>query len=110
MLLYYGRNNSKQRMQNKPVRSGYKMWVLAESLGYVINFDTYQGAKNGMSMRASEKNWRLGETVVLSLLDALPKETCYRVFMVNFFTSIWLLEFLATNSIRASETMREIKS
>ena len=86
------------------------MWVLAESLGYVINFDTYQGAKNGMSMRASEKNWRLGETVVLSLLHALPKETCYRVFMVNFFTSIWLLEFLATNSIRASETMREIKS
>ena len=50
-------------MQNKPVRSGYKMWVLAKSLGYVINFDTYQGAKNGMSMRASEKNWRLGETV-----------------------------------------------
>ena len=33
MLPYYGRNNSKQRMQNKPVRSGYKMWVLAEPLG-----------------------------------------------------------------------------
>ena len=30
MLPYYGRNNSKQRIQNKPVRSGYKMWVSAE--------------------------------------------------------------------------------
>ena len=32
MLPYYGRNNSKQRMQNKPVRTGYKMWVLLNLL------------------------------------------------------------------------------
>ena len=38
-LLYYGRNNSKQRIQNKPIRSGFKMWVLAEPLGYAVNFD-----------------------------------------------------------------------
>ena len=47
MIPYYGRNNSKQRIANKPVRIGYKMWVLAETLGYVIQFDTYQGAKFG---------------------------------------------------------------
>ena len=47
MLPYFGRNGSKQRIQNKPVRSGYKMWVLAESNRYIINFDPYQGAKNG---------------------------------------------------------------
>ena len=31
------------------------MWVLAEPLGYVVKFDSYQGAKNGMSARAGEK-------------------------------------------------------
>ena len=31
------------------------MWILAERLGYVVNFDPYLGAKNGMSMRAIEK-------------------------------------------------------
>ena len=43
------------------------MWILAEPLSYVVNFDPYQGAKSGGSIRANEKNWGLGETVVLVL-------------------------------------------
>ena len=78
---YYVQNNSKQRMQSKPVRSGCKMWVLAEPLGYAVNFDPYQDAKNGVSTQASEKTWIPGETVVLYLLDALPKQMCYIFFM-----------------------------
>ena len=92
-MVPYGRNNSKQRMQNKPVRSGYKMWVLAEPLVDVVNFDPYQGAKNGMLSRANEKTWVLGETVVLSLLDALPKQTCYIVFMENSLYPFGYLSF-----------------
>ena len=76
MLPYYGQNNRKQQMQNKPAHSRYKMWVLAETLGYVVNFDPCQGPKNGTSTRASKKTWGLGETVVLSLLDGLTKEMC----------------------------------
>ena len=45
MIPYYGRNGCKQRIQNKPIRLGYKMWVLAESNGYVVQFEPYQGAK-----------------------------------------------------------------
>lgn len=94
-------------MQNKPVRSGYKMWILAASPEYVVNFDPYQGTKNGMSMQASVKTRGLWEGLFLSPLDALPKKTCYRVFMGNFFTFLQLFEFLATSNIRASGTMRE---
>ena len=36
MLPYFGKNNSKQRINNKPIRVGYKMWVLAEDSGYVV--------------------------------------------------------------------------
>ena len=32
MLPYYGRHSSKQRIAGKPIRMGYKMWVLAESM------------------------------------------------------------------------------
>ena len=106
MIPYYGRNNSKQRIQNKPVRSGYKMWVLAESNGYVINFDPYQGAKNGKSAKANDKTWGLGEIVILSHLDVLPENVCYRVTTDNFFTSFRLVQFLATNKIGATRTVR----
>ena len=107
MLSYYGRSNSKQLMEINLVQSRYKIWVFAELLGYVVYTDPYQGAKNGMSTGTSEQTLGLGETVVLSLLDALPKETCYRVFMDNFFRSFRLLEFLAANNIRASGTIWE---
>ena len=98
MIPYYGGNCSKQRIQNKPVRVGYKMWVLAESFGYVVQFDPYQGAKLGASHRSSPVSWGLGETLVLSLLDVLPAGVSFD----NFFTSLRLLQHLGSNNIRAS--------
>lgn len=83
------------------------MWILAASPEYVVNFDPYQGTKNGMSMQASVKIRGLWEALFLSPLDALPKKTCYRVFMGNFFTFLQLFEFFATSNIRASGTMWE---
>ena len=86
------------------------MWILCKRLGYVVNFHPSQGAKNGMSMRAIEKAWGLGETVALSLLDVLPKETCYRAFMDNFFTFFRLFECLATKNIRENFALTDIIS
>lgn len=107
MLPYFGRNSSKQRIQNKPVRVGYKMWVLAEDSGYVVQFDPYQGAKLSGPQRSSPQTWGLGEKVVLELLETLPKGPSYHVFMDNFFTSVRLMTFLGNNNIRASGTLRQ---
>ena len=106
MLPYFGRNSSKQRMQNIHVQSCYKMWVLAESNGYVINFDPYQGAKNGKKHHSSEISWGLGETVVLSLLDVMLENIGYHVFIDNVSTSFRLIQHLASNNIRASGKIR----
>ena len=57
MIPYFGRHNSKQRIANKPIRVGFKMWVLAESTGYVINFDPYEGAKGKAPTRSSPTTW-----------------------------------------------------
>ena len=80
MLPYYGRHSGKQRIIGKPVRMGYKMWVLATSDGYVVQFEPYQGAKKGGQCRSSAVSWGLGERVVLDLLKELPKESCDTMF------------------------------
>ena len=51
MILYFGRNGCKQRIANKLIHPGYKMWVLTESNGYMINFDPCQGAKGAEHQR-----------------------------------------------------------
>ena len=65
MLPYYSRNNRKQRIKNKLVRSKFKIWVPAEPFGYAVNLDPYQGGKCGNTITASNKTWGLEETVVL---------------------------------------------
>ena len=109
MIPYFGRNSSKQRMQNKPVRVGYKQWVLAETSGYVIQFDPYQGVKNGNACRSSSTTWGLGESVVLSLAESLPKDGAQHIFIDNFFTSFRLLKHLSAHGIAATGTIRQNK-
>ena len=109
MIPYYGRNSSKQRIQNKPVRVGYKMWVMAETSGYVIDFDVYQGAKNGASAKSSSTSWGLGEKVVLRACETLPQDHTQHIFMDNFFTSFRLLKHLKNHKIYATGTIRKNK-
>ena len=45
MVPYYGRHSCKQFIRGKPIRFGYKVWTLSTSLGYVVKFKPYQGAK-----------------------------------------------------------------
>ena len=85
---------------------GYKMWVLAESNGYVVQFDPYQGAKGKNSSYKSATNWGLGEKVVLDLLNSLPRKLSYHVFCDNFFTSFRLVQHLLKENIRITGTIR----
>ena len=41
MVPYLGRHGAKQYIHGKPIKFGYKMWVLATRLGYVVNFYPY---------------------------------------------------------------------
>ena len=72
----------------------------------MVQFEPYQGAKCS-GARSSPQTWGLGEITVLKLLDVLPKEYSYHVFIDNFFTSVRLMRFLKNNNIKASGTLRE---
>ncbi|XP_065363610.1 piggyBac transposable element-derived protein 2-like [Calliphora vicina] len=45
MVRYFGSHSSKQFIRGKPVRFGFKNWMLTSSSGYLYQFDTYCGAK-----------------------------------------------------------------
>ena len=107
MIAYFGKNHSKQRIQNKPVRVGYKMWVLAEESGYIVQFDPYQGAKSNGPQRSTPRSWGLGEMTVLELVEKMPKDISYHIFVDNFFSSVRLMKFLGDKNIKASGTLRQ---
>ena len=44
MVSYFGQHFSKMFIWGKPIRFGYKNWVLASSCGYPYKFETYTGA------------------------------------------------------------------
>lgn len=83
----------KQYMPKKPIKWGFKLWVLAtsdpsasEGAGYVLDFDVYAGSQG-----VSEEG--LTQTVVLKLLEPPPDDPSlalgkgYFLFVDNYYTS-----------------------
>ena len=103
MVKYFGHHPGKQFLKGKPIRFGYKLWSLCTPKGYLIQFDPYQGA--GRSKIEIAPHLGLGGSVVKHLVSTLPKNP-YIVYTDNFFTSITLLEELATMGVGLTGTIR----
>lgn len=102
MIKYFGRHPSKQFIQGKPVRFGYRNWAATSSDGYCYAFDVYCGKSTEPS------NDTLGARVVKSLLakmPVVPKE--HIVYFDNFFTNHQLLLDLGRLGFRSTGTVRE---
>lgn len=105
MVKYFGRHPSKQFIRGKPVRFGYKNWMLASADGFCYAFDIYCGKSQAIGNVSNEP---LGTRVVKNLLNKLetdPKD--HVVFFDNFFTSYALLHELREAGYRATGTVRE---
>ena len=102
MVSYIGRHSSKMFIRGKPIRFGYKNWVLASSYGCPYKFETYTGAS-----KSKDSSKPLGPQVVCSLLSVVKNPTCHRVYFDNFFTSYSLLCYLHENKFREPGTIRE---
>lgn len=102
MIPYFGHHSSKQFIKGKPIRFGFKLWTLADPLGYVVQFEPYAGARGN----GTYGPLGLGGTVVKDLLSELPKRP-YHVVFDNYFTSLPLLTDLAESGIGATGTLRK---
>nr|XP_023013431.1 piggyBac transposable element-derived protein 2-like [Leptinotarsa decemlineata] len=106
MVKYFGHHSAKQFIRGKPVRFGYKDWMLCGSTGYCYAFDTYCGAKISKN-QTSDENLPLGSKVVLDLLEIVAVPSDHIVYFDNYFTSHALLKTLKDSGQRATGTVRE---
>lgn len=104
MIKYFGHHSAKQFIKGKPVRFGYKNWMLCSSNGYCYAFDTYCGAKN---KDKSSTSMPLGSRVVLDLLEVIAIPSDHIIFFDNYFSSHNLLKILRDKGQRATGTIRD---
>ena len=101
MVPYFGKHEAKQFIRGKPIHYGYKIWVLATPLRYVVNMVPYQGAtgekrKPGLGM---------GGEVVLDSVSVLPQKP-FHITFDNLFSSVTLVEELAAKGLACTGTIR----
>lgn len=100
MIPYHGHHSAKQFIRNKPVRFGYKMWIMCSADGYPYNFSVYCG-------KEERRKLPLGSQVVMDLLQPVVNKENHVVFFDNFFTSHTLLVELTKQGFRACGTIRD---
>ena len=99
MIPFKGRSTMKQYLPMKPVKRGFKVWVMADALnGYFYDFDVYVGA-------TGEREGALGEKVVMRLSEAISGRH-HQVYFDNYFTSIPLLVKLLAQDTYECGTIR----
>ena len=102
MIPYFGNHSCKQFLRGKPVRFGYKVWMLCGQNGYCFNFEIYCGKDTTPTTGMCKSS-----QVVLDLLSIVPNLECHRVFFDNLFTSYPLLLELHKRGCQATGTARE---
>ena len=86
MVPYFSWYSSKMFIQEKPIKFGYKNWVLASSYNYPYKFETYTGAS-----KSKDSSKPLGLQVVCSLLSVVKSPMCHRVYFATFLHPILCL-------------------
>ena len=102
MVPYFGWHFAKMFVRGKPIRFGYKSWVLTSSHGYPYKFDTYTGACD-----TKDSSKPLRSQVVSALVSIVENPACYCVYFDNCFTSYFLLQDLHEKNFRALGTIRK---
>ncbi|KAK9700380.1 Transposase IS4 [Popillia japonica] len=103
MIKYFGHHPPKQFIRGKPVRFGFKDWMLCSSTGYCYKFDTYCGKDQSSDVGKQP----LGPQVVLSLLQVVEVPSDHPVYFDNYFTSYELLTKVRQRGYKATGTVRE---
>ncbi|KAF2903933.1 hypothetical protein ILUMI_02241 [Ignelater luminosus] len=101
MVPYYGHHFAKMFIKNKPVRFGFKIWMLCGSDGYPYNMDIHCG-------RSADNNKQpLGTRIVKNMLSVVETLSQHVVFFDNFFSSYSLFHEFSLLNILACGTVRE---
>ncbi|KAL3201142.1 hypothetical protein MRX96_043098 [Rhipicephalus microplus] len=89
MVPYYDHHSCKLFICGKPIRFGYKIWMMCSSNGYPYAMEIYFGRNK------KDDKTRLGIRVVSNMVSVLEAPEHHEVYFDNFFTSHGLLTKLA---------------
>ena len=87
MVKSKARSHLIQYMHNKPVKRGFKFWVIADMTGYILDFNVYTGRS------ADRTDYGLSHDVVMELIQPLVFQG-YEVYLDNFYSSPELFDHL----------------
>ncbi|PSN37906.1 hypothetical protein C0J52_19512 [Blattella germanica] len=82
-----------------PIKRGYKIWLRADKLGYVCDFQVYTGKTN------NKVEVNLGQRVVLELCEGLENKG-YNILFDNYFKSVSLEDNLNQRGLPSCGTVR----
>ena len=107
MVPYFEKHGVKQYIHGKPIKFGFKLWVMATPLGDCIQFRQYAG-KDSILQECGNIGLGLGVSVVAKLVSKLPmiQTSNYHILIDNYFTSAVLMRHLSTMGIAATGTVR----
>jgi len=110
MIKYFGKHGLKQAIRNKPIRFGFKAWVLTTVSGYVVTFDLYQGKGVGEYHAENVEAVGAAGATLLDLVDLIPEDKrylAYHFFGDNFFSSMKLIDELSASGYFYTGTIRK---
>jgi hypothetical protein len=107
MVKFKGRSSIRQKIQNKPVKSGFKMYSRCDSEGYTYAFEIYQGQRKSANHAAQAG--RSAEDTVFDLCIKL-KGAGHIVAFDRFFSSIPLMDRLHGIGVNAVGTIARSKA
>ena len=87
MVPYFGRHSCKQFIRAKPVRFGYKLWVLDSATGLPYHVEIHEG-------KTDESADPLGTCFVKNALKVCQQPNTHSVYFDNFFSSYEILVYL----------------
>ena len=102
MIKYYVKHGTKQFIRGKPIRFGFKLYLLASPAGYLYHAEPYCGSDTQLS----EVSFGLGRNAVLSLVQACHVPAGSKLYFDNWFTSLSLLDKLRADGIGGTGTIR----
>ncbi|CAH1973947.1 unnamed protein product [Acanthoscelides obtectus] len=109
MVKYYGKHSCKQFSSGKPIRFRYKVWCLNTTMGYLVDFEIYQG-KSVTPDSVIERNFGKAAAPLVKMLEGLPdniKSFPISFYFDNLFTSFSLLSYLCLKGYGGTGTMRD---
>lgn len=99
MIPFLGRCPVRQFVKNKPRPVGLKNFVVTTSDGLIMDFEIYQGNTTPLK----DKELGLGASVVLRLVETLPKNIY--LYFDRYFSTVALMDKLVTLKIDATATI-----